>query len=194
MIESTSSWTKASGSNLKVLNANLTIADRKGAPGMSSCIESHVSKRAATPLALGMPPIPGLTSITRLLSTIANWPSRKNPSRGVVAIQLGFPRPASRKEDCVVLVASLAKTLSSFLISNGLRASNLRRTERSAILFPCVTRVNSNEGASLLCCALRHQHDENHPPDRQQRVADGVGDSVAKARDLALGGIVDHPE
>jgi hypothetical protein len=39
---------------------------------------------------------------------IANWPSRKKPSRGVVAIQFGLPRPASRKADWVVLDASLA--------------------------------------------------------------------------------------
>ena len=55
------------------------------------------------PLACGMPPIPAGCSITRLLSVIANWPSRKKPSRGVVAIQLGLPRPALRKADCVVL-------------------------------------------------------------------------------------------
>ena len=55
------------------------------------------------PLACGIPPIPGDCSITRLLSVMANWPSRKKPSRGVVAIQLGLPRPAFRNADCVVL-------------------------------------------------------------------------------------------
>ena len=55
---------------------------------------------AAMPLACGMPPIPARCSITRLLSVMANWPSRKKPSRGVVAIQFGLPRPAFRKADC----------------------------------------------------------------------------------------------
>ena len=55
------------------------------------------------PLACGMPPMPAGCSITRLLSVMANWPSRKKPSRGVVAIQLGLPRPAFRNADCVVL-------------------------------------------------------------------------------------------
>ena len=54
------------------------------------------------PLACGMPPIPAGCSITRLLSVMANWPSRKKPSRGVVAIQFGLPRPAFRNADCVV--------------------------------------------------------------------------------------------
>src|SRR4051794_35219495 len=104
MIESTSSWTKASGSNENVLMANGTIDERNAAPGMSACLASQASRREAMPLACGIPPIPGGWSITRLLSVMANWPSRKNPSRGSVAIQLGLPRPAFRKADCVVLV------------------------------------------------------------------------------------------
>ena len=54
------------------------------------------------PLACGIPPMPAGCSITRLLSVMANWPSRKKPSRGVVATQLGLPRPAFRNADCVV--------------------------------------------------------------------------------------------
>ncbi len=53
------------------------------------------------PAVFGMPPTPAGRSITRLLSMIANWPSRKKASRGSVAIQLGLPRPALRKAmDC----------------------------------------------------------------------------------------------
>ena len=48
------------------------------------------------PAAFGMPPTPGGRSSTRLLSMIANCPSRKNASRGSVAIQFGLPRPALR--------------------------------------------------------------------------------------------------
>ena len=44
------------------------------------------------------------------------------------------------------------------------------------------------------CAVLGHQHDEDHSPDRQQRVADRVGDRVAEAGDLALGAVVDHAE
>ncbi len=48
------------------------------------------------PGAFGMPATPGGRSSTRLHSVTANCPSRKNASRGSVATQLGFPRPALR--------------------------------------------------------------------------------------------------
>ncbi len=50
------------------------------------------------PGAFGMPPTPGGKSSTRLLSVMANCPSRKNASRGSVATQFGLPRPAFRYE------------------------------------------------------------------------------------------------
>jgi len=75
------------------LYAQGTNAPRNPAPGMSACFPSHAVNRAAMPFACGMPPTPGGRSITRLLSTIANCPSRKNASRGSVAIQFGLPRP-----------------------------------------------------------------------------------------------------
>src|SRR5215475_15878612 len=80
-----------------------------------------------------MPPTPAGCSITRLLSVMANCPSRKNPSRGVVAIQLGLPRPAFKKAACVRLEVSLARFISSSLISKGLIAWNFFRVGRSAI-------------------------------------------------------------
>ena len=67
----------------------------------------------------------------RLLSVIANWPSRKKPSRGSVAIQLGLPRPALRNAMDADLVAFSAALASSSLISNGLRVSNSRRVRTS---------------------------------------------------------------
>src|SRR5918995_6517667 len=172
MIESTSSCTKASASNLKVLTANFTISDRNAAPGMSRCGPSHVSRRAAMPLAFGIPPMPGASSITRLLSMIANCPSRKKPSRGVVAIQFGLPRPASRKADCVVLVASLAKLRNSFLISNGLKASNLRRVESSAMAVVLLISGRKRYRGAMMRngAVLGHEHDHDHAPDGQQRV------------------------
>ncbi len=85
------------------------------------------------PGAAGIPPRPAGCSITRLLSVIANWPSRKKPSRGVVAIQLGLPRPALRNADCVVREVFFASLMSSSLISNGLRVSNFRRVMMSLI-------------------------------------------------------------
>ena len=60
MIESTSSWTKASGSNANVLMANFTIDERNAAPGMSACLASQASRREAMPLACGIPPIPAI--------------------------------------------------------------------------------------------------------------------------------------
>jgi hypothetical protein len=58
----------------------------------------------------------------------ANWPRRKKPSRGSVAIQFGLPRPALRKAVCVVLDVFLASLISSSLISNGPILSNCVRS------------------------------------------------------------------
>src|ERR1700754_1311902 len=199
MIESTSSWTKASGSNLNVLIANFTIAGRNSAPGMSLCAASQASRRAAMPLACGIPPTPGDCSITRLLSVMANWPSRKKPSRGVVDIQLGLPRPAFRNADCDVLEAALARSISSFLISKGLKVSNFLSVRRSAMASSCgrlfVQKRRESRGyRSHRLSRLRQQDDKNHSPDCQQRVSDGICNGVAKPRNLALGAVVDHAE
>src|ERR1700730_18171737 len=198
MIESTSSWTKASGSNLNILIANSTIAGRKSAPGMSLCAASQASRRAAMPLACGIPPTPGDCSITRLLSVMANWPSRKNPSRGVVEIQLGLPRPAFRNADCDVLEAALARSMSSFMISKGLKVSNFLSVRRSAMASSCgglfVQTWRKQRKAESRRSRLGQQNDKNHSPDCQQRVADRVGNGVAEPRNLALGAVVDHAE
>ena len=69
---------------------------KASAPGMSECLASQFSSLTAMPSFFGMPPTPGGRSSTRLLSTIANCPSRKKASRGSVAIQFGLPRPAFR--------------------------------------------------------------------------------------------------
>src|SRR6185503_10707698 len=171
MIESTSSCTKASALNENFMVAKRSIEDRKAAPGRSACLASQASRRAAMPLAWGIPPMPAGCSITRLLSVMANWPSRKKPSRGVVAIQLGLPRPALRKADCVVLEVFLASWMSSSLISNGLKASNLRSVRISAM------------GRSQ-CSDSAHQHDKHHAPDRQQCISDCVGHGIAEPGDL----------
>ncbi len=131
MIESTSSWTKASGSNSNVFTAKETASARKPAPGRSACAVSHVSRRPAIPCDAGIPARPAACSITRRLSTTANWPRRKKLSRGVVAIQFGLPRPALRNADCVVFDVFLASVISSSLISNGLSFSKLRSFTRS---------------------------------------------------------------
>ena len=71
------------------------------------------------PGALGMPPTPGGRSSTRLLSVIANCPSRKNASRGSVATQFGLPRPAFRYEVDDSFAAFDATLARKSLISNG---------------------------------------------------------------------------
>ena len=38
------------------------------------------------------------------------------------------------------------------------------------------------------------QHDEDHSPDRQQRVPNRIGNGVAEPRYLALGAVIDHAE
>src|SRR5689334_21729460 len=181
MIESTSSCTKASGSKPSFLMANGTISERTAAPGMSRCLASHASRRPAMPFACGMPPRPAGFSITRLLSVTANWPSRKKASRGSVATQLGLPRPALRNADCVIRDVCLASLISSSLISNGLKASNLRSVRMSVI--DC-----SSFGGSC------KDEDDHHAVDGQHGVADGVRHAVAERWDLALGRLLDHAE
>src|SRR6266850_7964886 len=176
MIESTSSWTNLSGSNPNFFTAHGTIAPRKRAPGESRCARSHPSRRSAIPCALGMPPTPAGRSSTRLLSVMANWPRRKKASRGSVAIQLGLPRPAFRYAvDPAFEVFSAALARKS-LISNGLRLSYSRRV-RTSIVF-----------------LLRQHHDEDHAPDREQGIADGVGHGVAERGHLAVGPLADHSQ
>src|SRR6267142_3377344 len=180
MIESTSSCTKASGSNPNSFTANGTIDARNSAPGISLCLERYAASRLAMPCAAGIPPTPAGCSITRLLSVIANWPSRKKPSRGVVAIQLGLPRPALRNADCVVRDVFLARLISSSLISNGPSVSNLRSFTRSMI----VTFQRT----------LRQKHDGDHAPDRKKGVADSIGHCVSQCGHLALADVADQAE
>src|SRR5580704_349237 len=127
-----------------------------------------------------MPPTPAGCSITRLLSVSANCPSRKKPSRGMVAIQLGLPRPALRNADCVVREVFLASLINSSLISNGPRVSNLRSFTRS--MFFTFQQTS------------RQQHDGDHAPDREQSVTHGVSYGVAERRHLALSHITDQAE
>src|SRR5580765_713658 len=137
---------------------------------MSWCFASHASSRAAIPGALGMPPTPGGRSSTRLLSLTANCPSRKNASRGSVATQFGLPRPAFRYEidaSCAAFDATLAR---KSLISNG--------PNFSYCWYFRLCSMNVSSGLSL----LREQNDQDHAPNREQRVADGIGHCVAECR------------
>src|SRR6478735_2435089 len=127
------------------------------------------------PWACGIPPTPAGTSITRLLSVIANCPSRKNPSRGVVAIQLGLPRPALRNADCDFRDVFLASLINSSLISNGLRVSKLSRRKTSMI-----ASFQNLSG---------HEHNDDHPPDGEERIADCVRNCVSKRGNLAPGAV-----
>src|SRR4051812_4601263 len=114
-----------------------------------------------------MPPSPAACSITRLLSVMANCPNRKKPSRGAVAIQFGFPRPALRKADCVVFDVFLASLINSSLISNGLSVSSVRR---------CSSVVSIS---SILSTIQLAQHEDNdHAPNREQGVTDGISYGV----------------
>ena len=111
MIESTSSCTNASGSKPNFFTANGTIAAGTARPACRVLGQPRFQP-AGDARRLGHAADPGGSSITRLLSVMANWPSRKKPSRGVVAIQLGLPRPALRKADCVVFDVFLASLIS----------------------------------------------------------------------------------
>src|SRR4029453_1289262 len=124
MMESTNSCTNLSGSKLNLLTAHGTMACRKGAPGMSACCFNQASSRPAIPSALGIPPTPGGRSSTRLLSVTANWPRRKNASRGSVATQFGLPRPAFRYDKEFSSAVFDATFWTKSLISNGPSLSN----------------------------------------------------------------------
>ena len=50
---------------------------------------------------------------------MANWPSRKNASRGSVATQFGLPRPAFRKVSDESSADFCATFATKSLISNG---------------------------------------------------------------------------
>jgi hypothetical protein len=65
---------------------------------------------------------------------MANCPSREEASRGVVAIQLGFPRPALRNADCVVREVSPGQLDQLVLISNGLGVSKSRASVHVSLL------------------------------------------------------------
>src|SRR5205085_6695281 len=131
-----------------------TIACRKSAPGMSLCDFNQASRRLAMPGALGMPPTPGGRSSTRLLSVTANWPRRKNASRGSVATQFGLPRPALRYElddSSADFAATLAR---KSLISNGPSFS---------YCLNLMSFMTSPRGLDAKR-ASRQDHDEDHPP------------------------------
>src|SRR4051812_5506069 len=182
MIESTSSWTNLSGSNPNFSQVQGTISKRKDAPAAALFEVSHSASRAATPGALGMPPMPGGRSSTRRLSVIANWPSRKKASRGVVAIQFGLPRPALMKETADTSDAACACSIRKSLISKGLSFSYVFRFITSMIRLR--RRGRGSAG---------HQ-DHCHAKDCEQRVAHRVGHAVAQCGHLALGAILNHPE
>src|SRR4029079_9692413 len=91
--------------------------------------------------------------------------------------------------DCEVFVLFFARSISSFLISKGLSVSNLRSVRRSAIEFLRVLIVSENEKV-----LLGHEHDENHAPDRQQGVPNGIGNRIPEPWDLTFGTIIDHAE
>src|SRR5262245_19509264 len=126
MIESMSSCTSLSASKPNLFTLHGTSAARNSAPGESDRFASHADSRSAMPRACGMPPTPGGRSSTRFDSAIANWPSRKNASRGSVAIQFGLPRPAFRYAMAEAVALALADFARKSLISNGLSASYSR--------------------------------------------------------------------
>src|SRR5580704_2077451 len=64
---------------------------------------------------------------------------------------------------------------------------------KAAISCMGAMRQNASGRPSRRPCS-RQQHDDDHSPDRQQRVADRIRHRVAEPGDLALGDVVDHAE
>src|SRR5882672_9794487 len=155
MMESTSSCTKSSGLKANFATAKRTTADRKSAPGWACCLASQASRRLATPGFCGMPASPAVCSIVRRLSVMANWPSRKKPSRAAVAIQFGLPRPALRKATLLASLDLRASAISSSLISNGLNPSR-RRSFRTSMCSSSMRRVGY-DGAIFVSAAITGQ-------------------------------------
>ena len=99
--------------------------------------------------------------MTRWLSVMANWPSKKKELRGSVAIQLGLPRPALRNADCVVLEVSLARLISSFLISNGPREFKFAKGQQIQPWLPSF-QASAYDGQSRVRSG-DHQDDDQSP-------------------------------
>src|SRR5436190_4435835 len=76
-----------------------------------------------------MPPRSRRLSV-RLASSTAKRPKEKKPSRGVVAVQLGLPRPALRKRAGFPAAVSFAMVMMKSLSSNGLRPRSARISSR----------------------------------------------------------------
>src|SRR4051812_1120449 len=189
MIESTSSWTKASGWKPNVFAAQGTTLRSSVAPGMSACASSQRSSRSAIPAAFAMPPSPASDFIVRWLSVMANCPRRKNAERGSVAIQFGLPRPAFRYAICEALAVFAATFARSFLISKGLSVSYCCSVTPSMTFS---SRCGARPTPSTDLPA--HEQHDGHAEDGEQRVADGVGHAVAQRRNLALAGFLNHPQ
>ena len=160
------------------------------------------------PLACGMPPTPAGCSMSRLLSVMANWPSRKKPSRGVVATQFGLPRPAFRNADCVVFDVALGQV--DQLVLDLERAQSLEFLQRHKVGHDFLLFLRDSvdggvmKGKSMSTASRAHAHqdfsplgqqnDQHHSPDRQQRVPDRVGHRVTEPGNLTLGTVIDHAE
>src|SRR5258706_12901372 len=133
------------------------------------------SKRWPIPCFAGMP-ARILSSRIRRHSARANLPNKKNASRGSVAIQFGLPRPAFSICAVACCAVSLARWIRLSFSSKG-------DSLESAL---CSSRVVLSSIVGSPHWRLRQQYDDDHPPDREQCVAHGVGDGVAERRHLAL--------
>ena len=103
------------GIELELLDREVTISDRNGAPGMSCVLgEPGVEPRSDARCACGMPPMPGgcvhhpLALGDRELAEQEEALARRR-SRS----SSGLPRPALRKADCVVLRGLLGEARSA---------------------------------------------------------------------------------
>ncbi len=126
----------------------LAVVDRApqqlGAVGTDMLGEEAPQPRRRRHCGAGMPPRSG-SSHTRRDSVSANWPRRKNAARGVVATQLGLPRPASSTRSASE--HSAASCCSLDLNSKGLSSASAHSCSRVspsvaiAALGPCPRRI-----------------------------------------------------
>src|SRR5262252_5205448 len=163
-------------------------------PGAVALAWRKAVKRWALPAFSGIRPTSGTRPTPRRVSSIAKRSRVPNASRGVVQSQFGLPRPALSIGPWPSFSDSDASSMSLSFSSKGLSFSSAFCSARvvfAVFVFVGIVSSLSNRVDSV---SSRQEHDDDHTPDREERVADGVGDGVPEGGDLALGLITNHAE
>ena len=143
---------------------------RRSSFSRSFCISSGPGIRAEA-----SPAAPAARAAARASSASSR---RRRVSPAVARPPTPAPRPWSRCQSSRRLSAAVKNAS-----NRGVDAADLDFS------WPCVTSFTSES-----CRSSFHEQDEDHAPDREQRVAHGVRDGVAERGHLALSDVADQPE